>query len=347
MTPQRTSPGGSFRLDKRVKGVGLIRVASGITDLRIWRDHFVPLWRELLRHRAEYLDLFMAIRDHRIRVDELVERYRRHGFESIPKRVEEAMPLQETVDRWLADVELTDKTIRDYRYCFNAIFRSGADVPDLPRLLAAYRPRARARMFNLTREVCRAFARDLAGRKTPLYDAVSNVAPKRVQPKAGKPCTPDGARVIAQKLGRLGGMWWTLCCTGMSGGPLSPYFNNRFTIKAGCILIHGTKRKGRDRIVPRITTPVRSMVQYQAFRRALKVLGHSPNDGRHTFKAWCEAAGVPKARIRRYMGHGTQDITDLYGQEYPVEQFLADDAARLRAYIGAEPRWLRKLENGP
>ena len=54
-------------------------------------------------------------------------------------------------------------------------------------------------------------------------------------------------------------------------------------------------------------------------------------------KAWLEAAGIPRTRRKLYLGHGQTDVTDLY-EWHEVKAFVAEDRAKLQAYIGQEQR---------
>jgi integrase len=80
-------------------------------------------------------------------------------------------------------------------------------------------------------------------------------------------------------------------------------------------------------------------MSYKVFRAELsKASGETvrPYDLRRTYANWLEAAGVPRTRRKMYMGHGASDVTDLY-ERHEVERFLAEDAERLRRFVGAEP----------
>ena len=83
-------------------------------------------------------------------------------------------------------------------------------------------------------------------------------------------------------------------------------------------------------------------ISYKAFRLALRKASDgqmTPYDLRRTYANWLEAAQVPRTRRRLYLGHGNSDVTDLY-EWHQIEQFLAEDAAKLRAFLGetGEPR---------
>jgi hypothetical protein len=328
----RTSPGGTFEIDRRYS-VGRIRRASGTRSPKLFAKLLLML--EELEAKPTYLQ---AIRDGRMSVLDVWGAYQRYGLSRLPS-FDAGRPLEATLDAWLARAELAGPSRRSYRSHTRrllALAPRNATVGDVARLVAKYRDQAPAVTFNRTRAVMRSFvAKGLGlGHYDELYREVSAVRPKRESPRGGHPQTPEQARAIAEALGRYGGMWWTLCTTGMSGGVEGPYFRDRFTVALDRIEIHGTKRPGRERIVPRLATPIRALCPYKAFRKLLAAEGVTPNDGRRTYEAWLEGAGIPKARRRRYLGHGVEDMTDLYGDGYPLDEFLAGDAERVLAYIG-------------
>jgi hypothetical protein len=333
---------GSWVIERTFRRVGHIRRATGLRE----ESDAAELERLLVRlshlHRDE---LLMAFRDRLIAGDELYAAYLRGGMEGLPS-VAHIKALDAAVEAWLASAAIAPRTRRDYAAILKRVIGGKpAKVSDLPTLLTRYRERTKGgRAFNLARAAARSFASSLMGRYSDLWNMLSNIRPRPVRRKAGHPQTPDEAREVAQALGRYGGMWWTLCTSGMSGGPDGPYFLERFSVtrqtrgtrRIEALAIHGTKREGRERVVPLVATPVRPLVKYPAFARALRAIGLTPNDGRRSYEAWMENAGIPKARRRRYMGHGTADVTDLYGDDYPLAEFLDADAARIRTYIGTD-----------
>ena len=101
------------------------------------------------------------------------------------------------------------------------------------------------------------------------------------------------------------------------------------------ILIHGTKRSGRERFVPRFCAIGPPYFEYPAFRGALRDAGDpevKPYDLRRSYANWLESAGIPRTRRKLYLGHGATDVTSLY-EWHEVDKFLVEDAAKLRAYV--------------
>src|SRR5260370_550934 len=71
------------------------------------------------------------------------------------------------------------------------------------------------------------------------------------------------------------------------------------------------------------------------FTSALRRIGLTPYQARKTFDRWLQAAGIPRVRRKRYLGHGKRDVTDDY-EFYEVTEYLRDDAAKLRAALGPQ-----------
>lgn len=103
--------------------------------------------------------------------------------------------------------------------------------------------------------------------------------------------------------------------------------------------IHGVKRAQRDRIVPRVVTPVRPACWPGLMRRVLapaseKALGVvvQPYDHRRSFSQWLEHAGIERTHVPLYMGHGDRTMTDVYLWREMLK-FVEGDSATLAAWI--------------
>ena len=131
-------------------------------------------------------------------------------------------------------------------------------------------------------------------------------------------------------------IWWALCTTGMRPAE----FWGEWSIERDQIKIVAAKREGRvDRFVPLLGTPAAPTMMPSGFDSALGRLGVkvAPYDGRRSYANWLEAAGIPRTRRKLYLGHGQTDVTDLY-EWHEVKAFVAEDRAKLQAYIGQEQR---------
>jgi len=340
VTPHKANKRGTWRIDKVYRGVGRICLSSGTDDRRVF-DRVVRMLDDIAR--SERADLLKAVKERRVHpLRELYPVYKAKGIKGLPT-LERLKPLQKSVDKWLPALECTEKHRKQVEYGFNALgVTKSHTVADLPRLLRAYGTKAKPTMFNRVRSHCQAFARDIAGKYSDLWREVSQNQPKKTQRKAGDPQAPKEAEVIRLALGEYGPIWWSMCCTGM--GPkelgLHPGEGGEWEVLDDRVVIHGTKREARDRVVPLIEKPVKPCVQYPAFRRALNKLGVSPYDARRTFMHWLEMAKIPRSRRKYYIGHSAGDVTSLY-EDHDVGQYLAKDRRAIRGYLRRE---LSKLQ---
>ncbi len=230
-------------------------------------------------------------------------------------------------------------TVKDHQRALGLLdVPAGATVADLPPLVAAYRLTCEAagigRQFNRVRTSAQAFLRDTFGkRQSPLWAKVSDVAPRPTGDHEGHPKTPAEARDIREKLGPLfGPMWWSLCCSGMNP---KEYLQDGWQVTPDALLVHGKKRKGRERRVPRVGAVVAPQRAYQRFRMALAEQGVEPLDGRRSFTLWMQMAGIPRPRRQLYLGQGRGAVIDDYEMHEVAEMFAAD-TAKLQAVVGTD-----------
>lgn len=346
MTLYRSNGRGSWIVERVLLGVP-VRRATGIYDL-LEAAQVEQVLLKLAKHGRR--DLIEAFDRDDLGGAELVAAVERYGV-TFDVTVERATRLAPAVKRWLEQVELADSTRQNYRNGFAALQRGRlrASVADLPALLARYARRAKPVMFKRVKAAAQSFVSATArhGRHSDLWRdvaAVTGAKPRRRQVRGG--LTPDVARAVAEKLGRLGPMWWTLCTTGMGR---KEYWRTAWEVQPDRILVHGTKREHRDRTIPRLTTPVRPMVAEQRFAEALAraaaALGMTKLTiyvARRTYAHFLELAQIIGSRCDAYMGHSPKMLRDLY-REHDVEPYLADDTKALRAVIGADPAYLKAV----
>ncbi len=87
------------------------------------------------------------------------------------------------------------------------------------------------------------------------------------------------------------------------------------------------------------------MLTRWGFRQALRRLSIkvTPYDARRTYAHLMEEAGIPRTRRMMYLGHRERDVTDLY-ERHEVTAFLAEDAKKLHALVGADVPRLRLMK---
>ena len=335
MTPFRSHGKGTYVLKGTFGGVRIER-ATGTHDAKRLED-----LRSMCRTLADAgrLDILEQLRDGTLRLLDCWRHYRGGDWSRIPTP-EHARPLAEAFAAWRRTVP-GDRHRQDLGVAERQILaaaRTGATVADLPAAVSALRTRYDAkgagRQFNKLRDAASAFLKQTLTRRHPLYQAVRAVEPLPVIRRyAKRPQAPASARTIADVVGgEAGRIWWLLCCTGM--GP-DEYFSLKWAVEDDLLHVKGTKRRGRDHLVPLLVEIEPPLLTVWGFRSALKRsgLGVKPYDARRSFANWLEQAGIWETHQQAYMGHGPRTITDLYRRHELVFEHLERDRATLLAFI--------------
>ncbi|MGE3176787.1 MAG: hypothetical protein AB7O32_04920 [Vicinamibacterales bacterium] len=343
MSAFRSNSRGTLVLKRKFRGLARIRRASGTQDPRVLAAMEAML---VTLYDQGRVDLLEALARNELHPMVLYDRFRTQRLDRLP-RAELLPPLLDRFGVWIDEADVAEETRRGRRGTLAILKRyaaASAALTELPGIVAEYRAAARQhpRAFNLTRATCLAFVRDLLGRRHPLYEGVADVQTLKVRrTNPHRPMTPTQLKAAVKALGDPYGMMaWTMATTGM--GP-KEYFLDGFEVFDDRIVVHGQKRAGRERLVPRVSivmTPGVGRVQWQRKWRQ-HVPGHAPYDLRRTFANLMVQAGIEANRRRAYMGHGARTITELY-EEPQVEAYLAQDATALRAVLG-EPEPTRGL----
>lgn len=373
MALYRSQGRGSWIVQRRLLGIR-VRRATGCYD----RGQALEVEQTLLK-LAEHgrKDVIVAFQRGEITGSELVASVVGYGV-TFQLTVGSAIRLRRAMYEWLTNARLAPKTRRDYRWNIGALLgikmpplnepltpaqtqtlHQGPVLEDLPDLLVHYGRRAKPVMFVQVKAVCQAFVRDTVakGAHSDLWRDVAAVqGPKRGRRDVQGGLTPGRARAVAEALATEygateGAMWWTLCCTGMGRReywrmPREPG-TGRWVVERDRILVHGTKRFARDRIVPRLTTPVRPAIGDKAFAKHLAKVGHdlgirklTPYVARRTFSHWLELAKIDGSRCDAYMGHSPKSDREKY-REHDVVPYLAEDRKAFRAVVGDDPQFMR------
>lgn len=353
MTPHvsRAKEGwGTLMVDRRWRGVGRVRVPTGTKDGAEYQriDAF------LTTCYPGRLDLLIGLTGGRKRrlytLPELWTAFQTMGLDRLPT-AETLQAFEKAARKWVRSIP-TGEHQRKMALTINRLnlVQLEARVYDLPDLLRRDRERSadRAVAFNRERSHMSAFLRDLLGVDHRLYKTLRAVPPLKLVKKprrvVGRPLEPAELELVVAALGGgYGEAGRSMADTGM--GP-KELWEDGYEVLADRVLIHGEKRGGRDRFVPKIGAVPRPTVTRSAFEQRLKRVMKAdrklkepklprvtPYTFRRTFAHSLEMAKIERTRRRLYMGHGAADVTDLY-EEHEVAAFLAQDAERLLAYLG-------------
>lgn len=312
-------------IDRRYKGVGRIKKASGTTDRKTLRRILGAF--DGLEARGR-IDILVAVRNGHLSPLQVYDAVRRDGVDSLPTS-ETLRALESTWEQWIEVYPCSESHRQDLRYTMAAVIRcarSGASLEALPSALAAYRDEAllsrTPRQFNKARANAQAFVRRTLGRSHRLWWAVTGIDRLPEVRAIGTALLPDElAERIAPLPEHIRRMAWSLDSTGMGR---TEYWDRVWQVDGEMITIAGTKREGRHRVVPLFLDLHAPAVEYPAFRRHLLKVGLKSYDLRRSYARTLEAARVPLSRIRAYMGHGARTVTELYPR-HSVLPYLSED----------------------
>jgi integrase len=346
--PYKQNGRGTFVIQRQFKRIGRIKRSSGTDNLETFNSI-----NGMITHLAKNgrWDVLEDLRDGRKRPVDIYTDYMARGrFEGL-SNYKLGEPLHAAAAQWLAGLERSELTMRDYRNNFNQLFkrrtkfdtdrlRATAAVQELPALLNQYRAHCRRektpRVFNYTRVTCLAFARDLFGANSEIYNRIREE--KRLveqKNRENNPQTPSQIRrLVANMPPAVADMVWTLCCTGARPkeyltGQVTVVQNNDYIVIAGSKTASSAGRK-----VPLIRAVAPPARAYKAFRQYVsRASGGAvePYDFRRSYAVWLSTAGVDPLHISMYMGHMPKSMTDLY--RYHPPRHLKEDADRVQKWI--------------
>lgn len=339
MKPYRDRGIGSLVLDVRIRSVGRIKRATGTNSAKTFEkiDRMVRALADQGR-----VDLLRALRGGVLAPRELLDAWRRNDLNALPT-AKAARPLKATWNAWVRKKDCSDAHKLSLAQSLRHL-KPKAETPiaDVATLLEHARDRLakHPQSFRLCRSAAQAFVKATLKRSHPLYADVQAVEPLKIREKRRKhPATVEELREIAKRAtGDAEGD--TSVAQIISTGSLTGMRVNElwgsWSVRGDRVAIHGTKTKNAERVVPLIGLVWKPTISYVAFRKALADASDgqmTPYDLRRTYANWLEAAGIPRTRRRLYLGHGASDVTDLY-EHHEVDRFLAEDAAKLRAFLG-------------
>lgn len=329
---------GTPELDRRFGRLGRVRVPSGTHD-RALVAKLDAMLTMLYENRPDVVE---AIQRRRVTPLEVWSYFRVGNLSALPLAPEAMLKFFPAMGRWIdalkapSGAPASEQHKRSLRLSLGHLEPHARTVSDLPAALAAVRSEilpAHPRTYMLVKAAAQAFLRDLVGKHHPLYLAVADVPSVHVRSKrrGGLPIA-DFRKVIAGLSDVHTAQAWAMAGTGM--GP-DEYLGRKWELRGNAVLVHGTKRESRERIVPLVVPVVGPFTLYRALRLALADVGLQPYDLRRCFAHWMEEVGIPRTRRKLYMGHSTaaDDETGKY-EHHDVRPYLQADGELLRGYIG-------------
>lgn len=357
----RSNARGTLVMDRRIRGVGRLKRATGTADPRQYRlydgmvDSLVAggqldVLKQLAVGALTFAEVWEAVRPHVDRPSDLnqlpsiltARRLWREDAEG-----QEAGALAQFVAEHECGDTHRKNLARDAR-ALRGVAKGAETLNDLPELLKAYRKACvqagTPRMFNMARTTVQAFLRATVGRFHPLYVAVSSINARPEERQPGRPL--EGAADLDAWCGRLArasGDHYAEAFRGMAVTGMRPVeFWGAWELLADRVRIRNAKRKGTQREtwreVPLVEPVAPPRIAFATFQDELWLrklnAEHTAYDGRRTFARALELCGVERSRRRYYMGQGVRDVLDLY-ERHDFARYLAEDGAKLRRHFGA------------
>jgi hypothetical protein len=346
---------GSFVFRRRFKGIGEIRIQSGTSDHKTFKQYEAAVQDLYSTGNHEAL---IALKERQCSLRD-IHAWWRDRTRTPPwlGAKESTEPLFNKLKEWLempqTRARLQATTRVGYSKCMNLLEAScnipNAAIGKLPKILSAFRETCatanppKARTFNQTRAALLSFVRQTTEKSSPLYQTIrdvevitENVWAKK---KVNNPLLPSeiDAAFANNTDKRLQDAVWFLCVTGMTP---KEFLIDGWEVDASqyAIRIFGRKRSGRyNRLVPRVYQKLTAETNwtYRQLLEAFKDVFPERNlyDLRRTFAVWNNRSGIDMLHTKAYMGHGS-NITERYMVQN-IAGWLIDDAAKLSHYIAS------------
>jgi hypothetical protein len=347
VAPFKSNERGTFVLKRKYPACIPIRRASGTTDAVMLER--LERMCDTLYERGRH-DLLDGIATGRLKPLQVYAKYRSDELERLPA-AELLPPLLPAFKAWAETAEGSTEHRRSRLKAWKRWATiAGADrmtVGELAALLKADREGRRvagkAKSFNDGRAAAMAFVRETISKRHPLHTAAADVPIIKTTGKQRRVAlTIAQLRDTVKALGEgVGGMAWTMAVTGMGN---KEYWTTPWhTFPPTHVVIEGSKREGRDRIVPYVCPLTAPVCQEKAFGirlRELRKAGKLPATAtiyslRRTFGVILANSGVPEARRKIYMGHSkAASMTQFYEMSQEILDYLEADSRAIRTYLG-------------
>lgn len=337
MTPE------TLTIDRTFKGVGRIKKQTGTTIPAVRRK-----MNRMLTALAEgpRLDVLRAIRDGEITLIHALDAYQRNELDKLPLG-KTSKPLELAMTEWLDDLVIPTDISKGHKSSYKSSIkhfaraRKNAPISEIAELLEALRKTLGSkhpRAFNYARSAALAFIRGTLRKNHPLWLACAAVEPRKVpETKRRKPFTLQELHEFFPKAQTdpFDAIAWAMALTGMHA---DEYFERKWVVKTDRIEVKGTKRAGRERLVPLVIRPPEPAMHRRTWEDRFRVRfakARTPYDLRRSYANLMEDAMIPRTRRKLYMGHGPGDTTDLY-ERREVTANLAKDRERLLIMLGMD-----------
>lgn len=327
---------GTFIIDRRFKGIGRIKRASGTSNTKTFRD--------INRMLTDLYDLGKRTILEEIQKG-VLSPMQVYGFwkEGRLKHVPSGLtllPVHPTIPDWIdTHHDGVDTTKRNYksemtRFC--RVVGENLPIQDLPTGFRRYQKYCVKRGIEVSAQklktVLLSYLNKTLGKSHTLYQKVSEIAHVKVSPKRKVVHLSVGEfyDLVEQLPEADAAIAYAMMMTGMHWKELEGVWE----CKKDRISISGTKNVGRRRDVPLLLEIERPTKSNQSFRAQLKKVRPdlSPIVFRRTYAFWMAEAEIMESRRNTYMGHVVKSSAERYART-KADPFLLADAQKLSSWI--------------
>lgn len=337
MSPHRISEGGSFRIDRRFKGVGRIALASGTRNRRRFQALNAML-TEL--HEDGRLDLLRALRDRRISFQQVYDARRTGRLPYLASELTLHENLWQSVESWIPTSASAKSSRKRYAVSFRSLQASGvfgddAVVADLRSVtwseLRENWPNSPADWNRLRAAVSRFLTMTLGDKYHPFRREVMGRFPRAQEPQGRVPELPPALfwDIVNRTPDHVRPAYVTLAATGLRVGEYLRLREHHLRPMTKEIAVPGTKTAVSSAVIPVgpaawkwVRKAVPSPLQYKWLRihwkRACAAAG-APNlklhDLRHFYGQMLVASGRPEASVQQSLRHVDPSMTRRYTKQ--------------------------------
>lgn len=351
-------PTGSLMIDKRFRGIGRVKVASGTLNKATYNAYLTAL-NDL--YASGQFDPILALKEKRTVGTEgtvtpkMVYDWWRDRSKPVPwskDNVNAFDSLNAFIESAGGDRRLADTTRRTYAKRLNVLETkfgiSKLSLRELPEVLEKYQRECESKQppqeaaFRNTRALLQGCIGDVLGSDSAAYKAVVKLGLVRTRGLIKKvkqnPFTPSelDAALKACDDTVFSDIVWFMCCVGC--GP-KEFFEDGWEFESDKVIrVYGNKNKRRfNRPVPVVFQGLRpnpAALGKRMFSKKFQQVfpTHTPYDLRRTFQTWCLKAGVDRMHFKVYSGHALS-ISEHYTEE-DVNRWIDKDRVLLADYIG-------------
>jgi len=330
----RISPGGSYRIDRRFKGIGRIALASGTRN----RKRFEALDAMLTElYEDGKLDLLRGIRDHSLTIQQVYEAKRMGQLPYLASELVVLDSLWDCVSEWLPRSARAEGSRKRYAVSFRSLRRSGvlshnATVADLKRVdwneLRGSWPAGPADWNRLRAAVSRFLSVTLGDKYHPFRREVLRAFPRAQEPPGRVPELSIELfwHIVARTPEHAQAAYVLLAATGLRVGEYLSLEDDHLRHLSKEITVPGTKTAASQDVIPvgpeawkwvkqAVPPPLGHKWLYKHWKRACAAAGAPEltlHDLRHFYGQSLVDAGRPEASVQQSMRHIDPRMTRRY-----------------------------------